>query len=303
MLKGNAMSETTVGLGLPRTMNVPGICRGALSHWHQLEAAMADLGSDPATMASMPPGFFDPGQLGGTSALHAALAIDAGLLHRAAAPAAVQAQFVWLTGQVYQTARLVQVSLRNMAALVAAPIPAPRDSRAAGEFIREALVGPTGLQQHAARLSANAAAFAARLQGMVAHFGCDLAGAQAALADAAATPAAAGHDHARSIEHAMGSHARLLASEQGEQAMAASRRLAAARVSALAVLTNMLAAADTLATAAQDLVDQLEETAALPTSDLARPAYLDDHLHLNAASDEWREFADVVQQYLQRILN
>ena len=282
-----------LSLGMPRQMSVPGICRGALAHWRQLDAALEELRHAPAATLNMPRDFFHTCQIGGADALRAALAIDPGYLQQDRPPADLYARFTWLALRVYQSARVFNVTLHNVPNLVATL--AKGDTAMGGDFVQQMLIGPTGLNRHASALSDLATAFAADLHAIEAHFGCDLAAAQAALPASAGWAAA--DDEKTGIEHAMGTYARMCS--QGAPRDDANERIAAAKVTALAVIGNMTAAVESLAGAWQATRAQIEAVAAMPMAQLGSLDYLNHELHLAAASEEWGDFAGVIRQFIQ----
>ncbi|MES2317587.1 MAG: hypothetical protein V4631_08845 [Pseudomonadota bacterium] len=282
-----------LSLGIPRQMSLPGVCRGALAHWRQLHAAMEELRHAPADVQNLPPEFFYRCQIGGADALRAALAIDPGYLQQATPPADLYARFTGLALRVYQSARVFSATLDNVPDLVAKL--ARGDAAMGADFVQQMLIGPTGLSRHACSLSDTAAAFATDLHAIVAYFGCDLAGAKAALQ--ASVNSAAADDDKAGIEHAMGTHARMC-SHPGQQADA-NARIAAARVTALAVISNMTAAVESLAGAWDATGAQIDAVAALPMAQLGSLEFLNHELHLAAASKEWGDFAGVIRQFVQ----
>jgi hypothetical protein len=284
-------SAATPSLGMPNLMSAPGVCRGALAHWRQLQAAMQALQHATGAGSKLPRDFFHHCPSGSAEALRAALAIDASYLLHATPPADFYARFTWLALRVYQSARSFSVTLDHLPDLVADL--GQRDPAAGGTLVQQMLVGPTGLANHARTLAGLAAAFATDLHTIEAQFGCDLAQAQAAL-PAALTAAPAG---TADLEYAMGTHARLGSQQAGPSDAGAS--IAAATVTVLAVIGNMAAALGQLAAAWHATLAQLEAVAALPAAQLGAPGYLQQELHAAAASKDWGAFADIIRQFIQ----
>jgi hypothetical protein len=312
-LESNAMSEPTKfassqdsfaparGLRMVRQMSVPGICRGALTHWPQLHAAIAELGQDPASQLARPHGHGLPtaSLIGGAAQLRATLANDPTYLLRPTPPADLYARFAWLTLHVYQLARTYQLTLQSVPDLLTKNSAA--DPALRGAWVKELLSGPTGLSRRARELSGQANDFAQQLHAI----GGDLGAAQAARRASAAVAAtqetapAQGDDD---LEHTMGAYARARSCEQEAQLRLAWYRLDAAKVTALAIIANMTSAVETLAAAWQITLTQLETVTAGDASELGNLDFLNGELHLEMASKEWEAFASVIQNFIQRLL-
>lgn len=155
-------SASPVGLRMCKQMSVPGVCRGALTCWPQLQAAIAQLNQTDPSRPALPTlrGVPSAAQVGGPKQLCSALAIAPGLLQAATPPTDLYGRFAWLTLRVYEGARTIQATLQELPALV--------DSTAGnraegGALVKEALTGAGGLSQRARTISMFADSFAAQL--------------------------------------------------------------------------------------------------------------------------------------------
>src|ERR1700739_4116528 len=153
-------TSPATGFRLPPEMNAPGICRGALTKWPQLHAAIEMLGQDPNFRAQFASSFGSPqaSLIGSTTQLAALLAADPSCLLQPNPPADMYAWAVWLIMRVYQGARLFHLTLQHLPDIAKA---AAQANPAAGEAIRDALAG---IVSRARDISALANAFGQHLR-------------------------------------------------------------------------------------------------------------------------------------------
>ncbi|MET1077158.1 MAG: hypothetical protein ABWY06_03965 [Pseudomonas sp.] len=287
-----------LGLRMPKAMSVPGICRGALTQWPQLHAAIHELSLDPASRPAFVggPGATQAQRVGGPVQLQAALASDAGYLSRPTPPPDLYAWFVWLTLRVYQGARRFNLTLQHLPDLFQA---APGTTQAdRGEWVKEVLAGTAGLLACAQGISLQASTFARHLHGIESDLGAARAAHQQA-AEVFSQPSPVGDNQQPASINAHGL-ARQLA--QQTQYQLAHLQLSAARVTALSVLDNMTKATDTLVESWQRMVLQLETIAARPVAELGNLELLRNTFYLDEATPEWGAFAGVIQAFVQGTL-
>ena len=294
------MSNTTnltkpAGLRMCKQMNVPEVCRGALTHWPQLMAAVRELNrNDPLLVIRAD---IDAARLGGPEHLIGALAIDPSFLHRAARPADIYASFIWLTLRVYEQARIVQRTLGSLPAL----LDAESGNRAAGgALIREALSGENGLIEGARVLAQRAGQFAEHLRGVSAVL--ERIAVQEAVTGNAAESVPAFASIEGQLSHGMGAYAQARSSERERQQLQAQHRLEAARLTVLSIIDNMSLAAQSLAGAWHITATQFEEVSAREPRELGNIDLLHTDLQHEQASQEWRTFADTISTFVERLL-
>lgn len=294
------MSNTTdltkpAGLRMCKQMNVPEVCRGALTHWPQLISAIRELNrSDPLLLVRAD---IDAARLGGPEQLTGALAIDPSFLHRPAEPADIYARFTWLTLRVYEQARLVQHTLGSLPALLEAE---SGNRAAAGALVREALSGPDGLAEEARILAARADEFALHLRGLGAAVERIEVREMAAGSTVESVPAFASIEG--NLSHGMGAYALARSTERGQQQWQAQQRLAAARLTVLSVIGNMALAVQSLSVAWQITAAQCEDVSKREPRELGNIDLLHTDLRSDQAAQEWRAFADTIRTFAERTL-
>ena len=155
-------SASPVGLRMCKQMNVPGVCRGALTYWPQLQAAIAQLNQVGPSRPAIPTlrGVPNAAQVGGPEQLCSALAIAPGLLQAETPPTDLYGRFAWLTLRVYEGARTIQATLQELPALADS---AAGNRTAGGALVKEVLTGTGGLSQRARTIKEFADLFATQL--------------------------------------------------------------------------------------------------------------------------------------------
>jgi hypothetical protein len=295
-------SNSLLSLRMPGEMAVPGICRGALTQWPQLQAALQELSLDPAFRLEFANsrGSSQTQPIGSPAQLQAALTIDPGYLLRPAPPTDLYTWFVWVTLRVYQGARTFNLTLQHLPDLFKAPPgTTPADC---GEWVKEVLAGPAGLIARARDISHQAGTFARHLHSI----DSDLTAARSehALAVQSLLPPATTEDSQPTRGHATSmyaySHAQLTAHES--QLPLAHFKLTAAKVTVLSVIDNMTKAIDMLTKSWQSMAAQCEAVAARQGTDLGNLDFLRNELQLDVATNEWAEFASVIQAFIQGTL-
>ncbi|RON53965.1 hypothetical protein [Pseudomonas frederiksbergensis] len=285
-------SNPLFSLRMPAEMSVPGICRGALTPWPQLQAALRELSLDPSFRLAFANSHGSPQAqlIGSPAALQAALAIDPGYLLRPAPPADLYAWFVWVTLRVYQGARTFNLTLQHLPDLFkAAPGTTPADC---GAWVKEVLAGPAGLIARARDISREAGTFARHLHSIDGDL--EAARSEHTLAlQSLAPPAEARH------AASMNAYSQAQCSAAESQTPLAHLKLTAAKVTVLSVIENMTKAMDTLTRSWQAMAAQAEAVAARPATDLGNPDFLRSELQLDVATGEWAEFACVIQAFVQ----
>lgn len=295
-------SNSLFSLRMPAEMSVPGICRGALTQWPQLQAAVGELNLDPSFCLVFANSHGSPqAQLVGSPAqLQAALAIDPGYLLRPTPPSDLYAWFVWITLRVYQGARTYNLTLQHLPDLFkAAPGTTPADC---GEWVKEVLSGPTGLLARARDISDQAGAFARHLHSI----GTDLTAARSehaqALQSMVSTTTAEDTQPTWGHAGAMYAYSQAQLTVHDAQLPLAHLKLTAAKVTVLSVIDNMTKAMDMLTKSWQRMAAQCEAVAAQQATDLGKLDALRNDLHLDVATTEWAEFASVIQAFIQGTL-
>ncbi|MEO6679415.1 MAG: hypothetical protein ABIO21_18875 [Pseudomonas sp.] len=279
-------------LRMPAEMSVPGICRGALTQWPQLQAALRELNLDPSFHLAFTNSHGSPQAqlIGGPAQLQSALAIDPGYLLRPTPPTDLYARFVWITLRVYQGARTFNLTLQHLPDLFeAAPGTTPADC---GEWAKEVLAGPAGLIARARDISREAGAFARQLHSI----DSDLTTAQSEHTLALQSLAApAETQHAAS----MSAYGQAQWTAHESRRPLAHLKLTAAKVTVLSIIENMTKAIDTLTKSWQGMAAQVETVAARHATDLGNLDFLRNELQLDVATREWAEFACVIQAFIQ----
>jgi len=286
---------SSLSFRMPRQMALPGICRGALTYWPQMLAALAELRQDPAFRLAFPPANL----IGSPAQLRAALATDSAWLLRSTPPADLYAWFVWLTLRVHQAARTFHLTLLHLPDLFKSMPPASPAS--SGALVGEALIGSTGVIQLAGNLKGLSNIFAQHLH----KLGGDLTSAQADYdAAAAALPEQIPGQRKRGAEisDSMLAYSRACATTHHAQQHHSQFKTSAAKVTALAVIANMTSATQSASVAWQSTMTQFEAIAACEAARLGDEDFLRNELQLETAANEWGAFAGVIQKFIQRVL-
>lgn len=284
---------------MPAQMAVPSLCRGALTAWPQLQAALQLLRSTPGSA----PGFaLADGtahqELGGPRQLTQRLAADPLYLARGAPPAHIYGRFAWLVQQVYQAARTVQYTLAELPALVS-----PATKRRIvdnGALVAAVLNRPGGLVPQARAVVLAAEGFAAHLKDV----GGDLQTARAEY-QAAGTQLSAnsfGLSDGAGLQAAMQALGQTVVGTDLARQDLMRCEEAAAKVTAIAMIANMREAVQAACVAWETTAAQFEAVSRCPAVDLGTGSYLEEVLGASAAADQWKAFAGVVQAFLARVL-
>jgi hypothetical protein len=289
----------TASFGMPDQMAVPNLCRGALTSWPQLLQAVQKLNTDPAFRRAYPSSYgSEQGRLlGSPSQLLNALSLDSMFLARATPPADIHARFIWIVLRVYRAARTFQVTISQLPHLLSvAPNLLPLEN---GTRIQSALTGAEGLIEHARGLVIEINDFLKHLQTV----GGDLDAAKIEHKSAADTLAKESFSLDRHADNPS-----ILAYVQstidGHQARhnLEHYQVTAAKVTAFSVIANMTMAIQTMSSAWGITVEQFSAIDQCAPEDLGQGAFLQNTLQLDQAIGEWHAFADVIQNFLQRIL-
>ncbi|MFK3772293.1 hypothetical protein [Pseudomonas sp. NPDC089406] len=272
----------SASLCMPDAMNVPGICRGALTQWPQLHAALARLATtDAAPMAAH--------QAGGPEQLQAALRLDPGYLTQPTPPADLYGHFVWLAVRVLKAARRFNLTLQHLPDLFSMAPGSSASER--GGWVRQVLAGADGLLAEAQALTAQASAFGHPLHSAQASAQASQARWQPASVQSEPTPA----DNPGPALHAF---SQAQARARSEQYQSERLQLSAANQTVAAAVGNMASAIETLATAWQAMVAQLQAIAAHPPAELGSLDYLRTNLALDQAVAQWGSFAGTLEQFV-----
>lgn len=282
---------------MPREMALPGICRGALTYWPQLQAALAELRQDPVLHLAFP----QENLVGSPVQLLAALGTDPGSLLRSSPPADLYARFVWLALRVHQSAQTFHLTLLHLPDLFKAG--KPDEPAAIGTLVKELLMGPTSLIQRAGDLSELAAVFAQHLR----EIEGDLESAPAAHKTAAAAPAEETPNPAREepgteMANSMLAYRRACTATRHANDDRVRFKTSAAKVTASAVISNMASAIESLSEAWQATATQFETIAACEPAQLENEDFLRNELQLETAAREWGDFARVTQKFIQGLM-
>jgi hypothetical protein len=295
-------SNSLLSLRMPSEMAVPGICRGALTQWPQLQAALQELNLDPAfrLVFANSHGSSQAQPIGSPALLQTALTIDPGYLLRPTPPSDLYAWFVWVTLRTYQGARTFNLTLQHLPDLFkATPGTTPADC---GEWVKEVLVGPAGLIARARDISHQAGAFARHLHSI----DSDLTAARSEHAQAlqSVVPTTTTEDTQPTRGHAgsMYAYSQAQLTVHESQLPLAHLKLTAAKVTVLSVIDNMTKAMDMLTKSWQSMAAQCEAVAARQATDLGNLDSLRNDLYLDVATTEWAEFASVIQAFIQGTL-
>lgn len=284
-------------LALPPEMNIATICRGMLTSWPQLTAAMRTLAEAPPFRQAFP---FASGQdlaMGSAQQLLTALAANPALLTNPTPPADVYAWTVWLTMRVYEAAQTVSVTLSQLPSLFPAAQAAP--SAEVGTTVQMVLAGPSGLVDTAD----NMATLAANLEQHLQLLGGNLEAAQAAYQQQGAaigSPLLA--SGGKGVFGLVTAHADAQATTQEVHTQLDDFQMAAAQVSAFAVIANMSLAIQALVTAWQATKAQFQAVASYDLDKLGSLDYLQGPLKLGAAAREWAAFTQVLGAYSKQTL-
>ena len=295
-------SNSLFSLRMPAEMAVPGICRGALTQWPQLQAALLELNLDPSFRLVFSNNHGSPqAQLVGCPAqLQAALAIDPGYLLRSTPPTDLYAWFVWITLRVYQGARTFNLTLQHLPDLFKAP---PGTTQAdCGEWVKEVLAGPAGLIARARDISREAGTFARHLHSIDADLTAARSEHAQALQSMVPTTTAEDAQPTWGDAESMYAYGQAQLTAHESQVPLAHLKLTAAKVTVLSVIDNMTKAMDMLTKSWQRMAAQCEAVAAQQATDLGSLDSLRNDLHLDVTTTEWAEFASVIQAFIQGTL-
>jgi hypothetical protein len=282
---------------MPREMALPGICRGALTYWPQLKAALAELRQDPAFHLAVP----QDNLVGSPAQILAALATDPGSLLRSTPPADLYAWFLWLTLRVHQAAQAFHLTLRGLPDLFKPAQPA--DPVAEGALVKEVLMGPTSLIQRAANLTELSNIFAQHLREIEGALKSTQATQETAAAALAEETNGPGPDKPEAgIANLMLAYSRACTATSHADDDRARLRGSAAKVTASAVISNMASAVESLSGAWQATATQFEAIAAVEPAQLGNEDFLRNELELETAAREWGIFAGVTRKFIQGLL-
>ncbi len=283
-------------LGLPPEMNIADICRGMLTGWPQLTAAMRTLAEAPQFRQAFGHSYASEQELaiGSPQQLLAALAVNPALLTNPTPPTDVYAWTVWLTLRTYEAARTVSVTLAQLPGLFGAAETSPAE---VGTMVQTVLAGPLGLAETAGNIAALTTNLGQHLQLMEGN----LEEAQAAYRQrgaAISSPMLA--SGAKGLFNLVTAHADAQTATQEVPDQLSDFKTAAAQVSVLAVIANMSLAIQASSTAWQATKRQFQGAANEGLDKLGSLAYLQGPLQLAAAAQEWTGFMGLMRDYSQR---
>jgi hypothetical protein len=279
-------------------MAVPGVCRGALTQWPALMQASKLLRQDPVFRKEFARSYGSAqGHLvGGPTQLLATLHRDPALLARAKPPEDIYGRFIWTVMRVHQAVKAVHLTLAQLPDLVS-----PAHKRTVldnGALVRAALTHPGGLVPRARQLAGLAHDFASDLQTVGGNL--DAAYSQYQAADqslAVHTPAV--QDPSLRVQIQAHAQANMLGHQRQQDLPG--YQILAAKVTAFAVIANMTAALQALSTAWTATATQYEALAQCAPEHLGDNSYLQSALQLTQATEGWRDFAVMIENFLQRI--
>jgi hypothetical protein len=282
---------------MPSAMAAPDVCRGALTHWPALMQATQVLSNDPACRQAFPLSYGSAqGHLvGGPAQLLASLQRDPTLLMQATPPQDIYARFIWTVMHVYQAVKTVQLTLGQLPDLVA-----PTHKRTPlenGALVRAVLNQAGGLVTRAQQLAGLVHDFALHLQAV----GGDLDAAQSdyqAASQSLATHTAV--EQTPSLRAQMQAHAQAQSFGAQTQQNWSHHQVLAAKVTAFSVVANMTSALQALSTAWTTTAAQYASLAQGTPAHLGDGNYLESALNLTQATQEWRDFANMIENFLQR---
>lgn len=294
--KGLAAVKAGAGLAPPREMAPPGGCRGAVSGWPKLLAAVDALSDAPAAAAQLRSVLGPGAGLGGPAALLAALAANPSILQGERPPADIYGHFVWFSLRVSRAASRIGAGLTRLPDLWTPALGA--DPKGIGALARALIAGPDGMRATAAAIADLAEAYRERLGGAanglkpaLKAFGA----AGAALEKRATAAAGVGKDPdaARAAAALAGQRLRRDLEEYERDGAA---------VTATAVLANLVEAIEVMRDAWRAAADVFAAAAKASDAQLGDLAYVSGTLKTEESATEWREFAQTVKDYVQKLL-
>jgi hypothetical protein len=279
-------------------MAAPGVCRGALTHWPALLRATNVLRADPQFCRefALSYGSAQASLVGGPAQLLASLQHDPALLMRATPPQDIYGRFIWTVMRVYQTVKTVQLTLGQLPDVVS-----PAHKRTVsqnGALVRAVLTQAGGVVARARQLAGGIHDFANHLQAV----GGDLDAANTAYQAASQSPAmVAAAEQNPSLRAQMQAHVQANTLGHQTQQSLPHHQVLAAKVTAFAVVANMASALHALNAGWTTTAAQYEALAQCAPERLGDGNYLQSALHLGQATDEWRDFSNMIGAFLQRI--
>lgn len=277
-------------------------CRGALTGWPQLVAALGRINADPAASAKLTAegGTANGLQLGSPTTLMSALALNPAILHSPSPPAELYAHGLWFSTKFLSAAKTIGATLAQISSIANDPQGLSRDEVAAA--VGELIGGEGGLSQLAKSVASAADDYVKRLGALEGPLGVD---------QALANYKSAGANLEQHAGTAAGAKARDMANFQSATAETAQLarqaidelEVGAATVSAAAVLGNINAVMRSMAEQWQSVSNNMEAAiAGVNKQQLGDPDYLRQSLGLNDAAAAWKALADSTEVFIQKSL-
>jgi hypothetical protein len=280
-------------LGLPEEMDLPSVCRGALTGWPQMARSINTL-SDGGLWKGVVAAELT---IGGPKQLLAALTVDPAWLMKPFPPVDIYAHTVWLTKRIYEAARGIAVTLNGLQTLVESSDKMTAAER--GAVVAAVLSGPHGLAGRAGEAAAHSQGLANRL----AKFESDFKAAGDTVRDRSAdvkdkiTQLAAEH-----IRPSIYSQAAVATSAEHIRQSLSAMEMQASELNIYAVLDNLRQAMAAMAAAWRATQTQFQAAAVEDAAHLGDIVHLEKNLAIKAAVSDWTAFVNFVQGFLQRIL-